>query len=89
MKMNEVSLRGFSSTPRELSVDTSSTIKWWVNVSYGMHSDSKGHRGIMMTPGKGAAMRFLVSKQKLNAQSSTEVELIGADDVILQLTWGK
>jgi len=40
----------------------------------------------MMSFSKGAAMS-LSKKQKLNAQSSTESELIGIDDVIPSIMW--
>ena len=41
-----------------LSVDNLTTIRWWVDVSYGTHSDCKGHTGMMMSLGKGAAMNM-------------------------------
>ena len=43
---------------QNLYMDTLNTIKWWVDVSYGVHWGSKGHTGIMMTLGKGAVMIF-------------------------------
>ena len=62
------------------------TIRWWVDASFGTHWDSKGHTGAMMSFGKGAAMS-LSKKQKLNARSSTESELIGIDDAIPSIMW--
>jgi hypothetical protein len=50
--------------------------------------DLKGHTGMMMTFGKGAAMSFSMG-QKLNVKSSTECELVGVDDAIPQMMWGK
>ena len=41
-----------------------------------------------MTMGKGA-IHTMSQKQKLNAKSSTEAELVGADDVLPQLLWTK
>ena len=71
-----------------LSVDSMNTIHWWVDASYGTHWDCKGYTGMMMSLGKGALMSFLC-KQKLNARSSTESELIGIDDALVLMMWGE
>ena len=39
---------------RYLSADTLTNLMWWVDGSYGVHLDSKGHTGAMMSMGKGA-----------------------------------
>ena len=62
-----------------LSVNNMTTIRWWVDASYGTHSDCKGDTGMMMSLGKGAAMS-MTRGQKLNTKSSTESELVGIDD---------
>ena len=41
-----------------------------------------------MTFGKGA-VQLLSKKQKLNTRSSTEAELVGADNVTTQILWTK
>ena len=41
-----------------------------------------------MTCGKGA-VQLLSKKQKLNTRSSTEAELVGADDIATQILWTK
>ena len=71
-----------------LSIDTLTKIQWWVDTSYGMHSDSKGNIGTMMTLGKGAAMS-LSKRQKLNNRSLNEAELMCTNDTIPQRMWGK
>ena len=71
-----------------LSVDNLSTIRWYVDAAYGVHMDCKGHTGMVMTMGKGASMSFSRG-QKLNARSSTEAELIGLDDAIPDILWGR
>ena len=71
-----------------LSVHNMSTVKWWVDASYGTHWDCKGHTGMMMSLGKGAVLSSS-RKQKLNTKSSTESELVGVDDVISKILWGK
>ena len=40
-----------------------------------------GHTGSVMTLGEGAVMSFS-RKQKLNAKSSTEAELVAADEAL-------
>ena len=59
-------------------------IKWYVAALYAIHNDCQGHMGAMMTSGQGA-VTFFSCKQKLNAKSSTEVELIGVDDALPQI----
>jgi hypothetical protein len=69
-----------------LSADGSGAIRWWVDASYGVHADMKGHTGGTMSMGKGSI--FSTAKaQKLVACSSTESELIGVHDVMPQLIW--
>ena len=48
-----------------LTVDNISFIKWWVDASYSVHWDCKGHTGAMMLLGEGAIIRFS-RKHKLN-----------------------
>ncbi len=81
-------LKGTMYMKLTLSVDSMTTIRWYVDASYGAHMDLKGHTGMMMTFGKGAAMSFSRG-QKLNVKSSTECELVGVDDAIPQMMWGK
>ena len=61
-------------------------IKWYVDASYAIHNDCCGHTGGMMTLGFGAVTIFF-QKQKINAKSSTEAELIRVDDVLPQILW--
>ena len=46
----------------------------------------KGHTGAMLTMGYGCIIGKSI-KQKMNAKSSTEAELIGGDDVMTDLLW--
>ena len=71
-----------------LTVDNLNTVRWYVDAAYGVHMDSKGHTGMMMTLVRGAAMNFSRS-QKLNSRSSTEAELIGLDDALPDILWGR
>ena len=81
-------LKGTMYMKLTLSVDNMNTIHWYVDAAYGAHMDLKGHTGMMMTLGRGATMSFSRG-QKLNVRSSTECELVGIDDAIPQIMWGK
>ena len=63
-------------------------IKWWVDGSYAIHVDLKGHTGTMMTLGSGSIFSGLW-KQKLVTHSSMESEVIGLYDVLPHILWTK
>ena len=69
-----------------MTVDNIGSIKWYVDASYVIQEDCKGHSGAMMTMGGGAITSFS-RKQKLNGKSLTEAELIGMDDALPQIIW--
>jgi len=79
-------LKGTRHMKLRLTVDNMHTLRWWVDASYGVHWDCKGHTGMMMSLGKGAVMSFS-HRQKLNARSSTEAELIGIDGALPYIMW--
>ncbi len=54
--------------------------------SHNVHWDCKGHAGVMFTLGEGAVSSYS-SKLKLNTQSSTETELVGADMYMPKILW--
>ena len=69
-----------------LTVYNMSVIKWWVDASHHTHMDFWGHTGAMMTLGIGAAISHS-GKHKLNTKSSTDSELVGADDMLVKVLW--
>ena len=73
-----------------LSAANLNCIKWWVDASFAVHPDFKSHTGAAMKfgDGKGAA-QSISRKQKLNTKSSTESELVGADDISVMILWTK
>ena len=71
-----------------ITVHSLTTIYWYVDASYGVHHDCKGHTGMMMTLGAGAAMS-MSRAQKMNTRSSTESELVGVYDALQEILWGK
>ena len=48
----------------------------------------KSHTGVSYTLGKGS-VNTISAKQKLNTKSSTEAELVGADDAVTPALWMK
>jgi hypothetical protein len=73
-----------------LSADNPHCIKWYVDASFAVHPDYKSHTGATMSYGDGdGAVQSISRKQKLNARSSTESELVGVDDVLVMILWTK
>ena len=61
---------------------------WWIDASYAVHEDMKGHTGATLSLGKGAIYSGSW-KQRLVSRSFTESELIGVYDVLPQVLWTK
>jgi len=59
---------------------------WYPDAAFAVHPDMKSHTGAVLTMGKGA-MQVISAKQKLNTRSSTEAELVAADEVVVQAMW--
>ena len=71
-----------------LGKDDTDIVRWWIDVSYAVHPDMRGHTGATMSLGNGSV--FSGSwKQKLITQSSTESEVVGVFDVLPQILWTK
>ena len=60
----------------------------FVDASYGVHDDMKGHTGGCVTFGRGSVMSKS-TKQTLNTKSSTETEIVGCSDYATQPLWAK
>ena len=69
-----------------LAADDSFVMKWHVDGSHLVHQDMKGHTGAILSLGAGT-IHAKSAKQKLNARSSTETELVSADDCVPQTLW--
>ena len=63
-------------------------LRSWVDASYGVHHDFRGHTGGVISMG-GGILHHKTSKQKLNTKSSTESELVGASDYLPHTIWFK
>ena len=64
---------------RIISMDKELILRTWVDALYGVHEDMRGHTGGAMSMGTGV-LHHKSSKQRLNAKSSTETEVVGASD---------
>jgi hypothetical protein len=61
-------------------------LAWYVDSSYAVHPDMRGHTGVAFTMGKGA-IQSIAKKHKLNTKSSTEAEVVGADEALSPMLW--
>ena len=69
-----------------LTANDMRVMKIYVDASYGVHEDLRSRTGATTKFGQGSAYSASL-KQKVNARSSTEAELIGVDDVMAQVVW--
>ena len=61
---------------------------WRADGAHAVHPDMRGHTGGIFTMGKGA-IYCTSTKQKINTKSSTETELVAADEVLTQAIWSR
>jgi hypothetical protein len=72
--------------PLILGADNEGMLMWYINASFAVHPNMRGHTGAGMIMGRG----FLISvstKQKLNTKSLTESELVGVEDMMPIILW--
>ena len=67
--------------PRIIGADGMDVLQTYVDASYAIHTDMKGHTGGLMTLGRGI-IQGKANKQKINTKSSTEAEFVGDSDYI-------
>ena len=58
----------------------------YVDAAFAVHKDMRGHTRALITMGRGAAFSKS-SKQKLNMKNLTEDELVGVNDIMMQVIW--
>ena len=81
-------MRGTKDLILTLWANDDGIVWWWIDASYAVHEDMKGHTGATLSLGKGA-IYSRSWKQRLVARSSTESELIGVYDILPQVLWTK
>jgi len=79
-------LRGTRDLPLTLECSEIGVIRWWVDASFAVHPNYRSHTGATMSLGKGSVYSSS-TKQKINARSSTEAELIGVNDAMAMILW--
>ena len=79
-------LRGTQDLPLILSASSNCILKWYIDGSFAVHPNMRGHMGGMLTLGRGFPIVNL-TKQKINVRSSTEAELVAVDDCMPAVCW--
>jgi hypothetical protein len=79
-------IRGTKELPLILSANGSGILKWWIDASFAVHPNMRGHTGGGLSMGQGFPI-VTSSKQKLNTRSSMETELVGVDDCMPAVIW--
>jgi hypothetical protein len=79
-------IRGTHAMPLIVSANGSSILKWWVDASFVVHPNMRGHSEGGLFSGCGFPI-LSSTKQKLNTRSSTETEIMGADDFMPAICW--
>ena len=71
-----------------LGKDDMESMCWWIDASYAVHPNMRGHTGATMSMGNGSIYSGSW-KQKMVTRSSTESEVVGVHDVLPQILWTK
>jgi hypothetical protein len=79
-------LRGYRERLLILGTDNEGMLMWYVDVSFAVHPNMRGHTGGGMTMGRGFPIS-VSTKQKLNTKSSTESESVGIDNMMPIILW--
>jgi len=79
-------IRGTLRLPLILSTNGSGILKWCVDSACAVHPNVRGHSGGGLSSGRGFPIAGS-TKQKLNTRSSTETEVVGADDFMPAMCW--
>jgi hypothetical protein len=79
-------IRGTRTMPLILSDNGSGILKWWVDASFAVHTNMRGHSGGGLSLGRGFPI-VSYTKKKLNTRSSTGTEIVGADDLMPTICW--
>ena len=73
--------------PRIISAENFGVMKTWVDASYAIHKDMRGHTGGAIGFDGVGIIVPKSSKQKINTKSSTETEVVGASDYLPWVIW--
>ena len=76
-------LQGTKKIKRVIGMNGLNYIQTWIDASYAVHRDMRGHTGCVIILGTGTVMHNNCSKQKINTKSSTESEVVEASIFLL------
>ncbi len=79
-------LRKDNTRPLVLDANNDGLLMWYVDASFAVHPNMRGHTGGGLILGRGFPISAS-TKQKLNTRSSTESELVGVDDMMPIILW--
>ena len=79
-------IRATKDLPLILGADGTGILKWYVDGSYTVHPNMRGHTGGGLTLGRGFPISAS-TKQKMNTRSSTESELVAVHDLMPSILW--
>jgi hypothetical protein len=71
-----------------LIANGSGILKCWVDASFAIHPNMRGHSRGGLLLGRGFPI-VSSTKQKLNTQNSTETEIVGADNFMPAICWNR
>ena len=69
-----------------LRADGSGYLSWHCNAPFVLHDDFRSHTGSTFLMGDGA-ITSLSRKQGMNTRSSTEAEVVAADEIVSPMIW--
>ncbi len=81
-----VYLQSTRDLPLVLGTGDRGVLHWYVDASFAVHPNMKGHTGRVLTMGTGCPL-VTSTKQKVNTHSSTISEQVAVDDMIAQILW--
>ena len=79
-------LNGTKTMYRIIGTNGLDYLQIWINTSYAVHGDMRGHIEGVLNMGKGVIIHGC-SKQKLITKSSTKTEIIGVSDFLPYTMW--
>ena len=79
-------LNGTKHMKRTIGMNGLGYVQTWIDASYAVHRDMRGHTGNVISMGYGTII-YNCGKQKINTKSSTESEIVGVSDFLPYTIW--